>query len=65
MTNPTLTHYQPNLPYTPSSATDIRTTYEKFGFVPPSSIPGYFEHRRAAILGQMTYDEFPIEVRGC
>lgn len=64
MTNQKNTHYQPNLPYTPANATDIRETYHKHGFVPPSTIPGYFEHRRAAILGLMTYEEFPIEVRG-
>lgn len=38
-----------NFPYTPASKTNIMETYKKHGFVPPSTIAGYFEAKRKEI----------------
>jgi hypothetical protein len=52
MTHTHDTHNTPkvvNFPYTPASKTNIMDTFKKHGFVPPSTIAGYFETKRKEI----------------
>lgn len=50
----------PNFKYIPASKTNVMATLKKHGFVPPSTIKGYFEKRRKALMEQMSYEEFPV-----
>ena len=50
----------PNFNYIPANKTNVVETWKAHGWTPPSTIPGYFDERRKALMEQMSYEEFPI-----
>jgi hypothetical protein len=52
----------PNFKYVPADKTNVMDTLIKHGFVPPTTIRGYFEKRRKALMEQMSYEEYKVEL---
>jgi len=47
----------PNFNYIPANKTDVTQTWRKAGWVPPTTIKGYFAKRRKQLMEEMQYEE--------